>query len=243
VFSRKGWDPNTKELRGNKNLNKGADGKKSKDRKKPFYKRSWFIVIIALVVIGGIASALEDEEEPESTETSAPADLDKEPDEDKKKEQVKGDGEKKKNKSIDQNLKEDNDDVIDADLYDEGMLIVKLDGDASFSENSLVTNRAYEILEIMKEAFADKEVQTVDAVVKVTLTDNKGNESKGDALNIVYSRESFEELNYDNFRELAKVEGWRVYNESDEYLIHPGIYNNLKDKIKENITNGSSKFQ
>ncbi len=149
----------------------------------------------------------------------------------------------KASRPIDEFIKEENDNVTDADLYDEGMLIVKLDADGSFSENTLVKNQAFDILNIMKDAFSNDEVQTVDTVVRVTMTDNKGNESLSDAVNIVYTRESFEELNYDNFVDLARAEEWRIYNESDEYLIHPGIYNALKDRFKDNLIYGGSKYQ
>lgn len=56
---------------------------------------------------------------------------------------------------------------MDADLYDEGMLIIKLEADGSFSENTLVRNQAFDILKIMKDAFSNDEVQTVNAVVRV----------------------------------------------------------------------------
>lgn len=150
--------------------------------------------------------------------------------------------ERKSDLPIDEAIKENNDNITDADLYDEGMLIIKIDADGSFSENTLVTNQAYNILEVMNEAFLDDEVQTVDAVVKVTMIDNKGNESLSDAVNIVYTRESFKKLNYKDFSNLARAEEWRIYNEADEYLINPGIYNNLKNNIKDNLIHGSSKF-
>lgn len=145
--------------------------------------------------------------------------------------------------SIDKFIKEENEDVTDVDLYDEGMLIIKIDADGSFSENTLVTNQAYKILEIMKLAFSDDEVQTIDAVVRVTMADNKGNESFNDAVNIVYTRDNFEELNYDEFNKLARSEEWRIYNESDEYLINPDIYEALKDDLKNNLFDGNSKYR
>lgn len=65
---------------------------------------------------------------------------------------------------------------MDADLYDEVMLVIKLDADSSFSENTLVRNQAFDILKIMKDAFSNDEVQTVNAVVRVTMSDNKVDE-------------------------------------------------------------------
>ncbi len=207
-----------------------------------------YILIITIFVLTGCVTY----EDGEPVQDEAYEERQKEDDKEKEKEENTTDEKKDKdlkntNKeddiSIDKFIKEENEDVTDADLYDEGMLIIKIDADGSFSENTLVTNQAYKILEIMKLAFSDDEVLTVDAVVRVTMADNKGNESLSDAVNVVYTRDSFEELNYDEFSKLARTEEWRVYNESDEYLINPGIYEKLKNEIKNNLTNGSSKFE
>lgn len=144
--------------------------------------------------------------------------------------------------TLESNLKEKNKNIIESNLYDEGMLIIKLNADGTFNENTLVTNQAYNILELMDIAFSNDDVETVDVVVRVTMVDNKGNESTSDAINIVYKRSTFEELNYSNFVETARSEEWRIYNESDEYLINPNIYANLNEDIKDNMVSGNAKF-
>lgn len=131
-------------------------------------------------------------------------------------------------------------DVVDASIKD-GYLTLELDGDGSFGVNTMISNQAMKGLEAMKIAFEDENVVSATAKVTGTLTDTKGNGSKDDIVTINYTRESFDELNYDNFHRLSLGEEWRIYNESDTYLIHIGVYNNLKDKIKDNLAYGPYK--
>lgn len=126
---------------------------------------------------------------------------------------------------------------------DDGYLGVKIDSDGSFSVNTLVSHNALEAFEIMDTAFKDDSVDVVSVTVMVTMVDVKGNENKDDAVNIFYRKDNFEDFDVDNFLKLARAEPWRIYNQANSYHIHPGIYNDLKSSIKDNLEFDSHKAE
>ncbi len=127
--------------------------------------------------------------------------------------------------------------------FEDGYLRLELDGDGSFSVNTMFSYPANDALNAMGIAFKDDQVETVGAIVTGTLMDKKGNESKEDLISIYYNRSNFEEFDFDNFKIMSLSEPWRIYNESDSYFIHPAIYKDLKEKYISNLINGNSKVE
>lgn len=149
----------------------------------------------------------------------------------KEKEKKKAGGKAKR--TITEALEEDNENVDKATLKD-GELTLIGEGKTTFSENTLFLS-VYDMFEAMHEGFKDKNVDVVYVELTTTMIDQKGNESVEPVIKYNYSRKSFEELNYDNFANMAYGQQWRILQEADYYYIHPGIYKNLKDKYKENL--------
>lgn len=110
-----------------------------------------------------------------------------------------------------------------------------------WDENSLF-HTVYDLFEVIPTAFKDDSVNEVQVLIQTPMVDAKRNEAVETAIEYIYTKESFGELNYDKFAEMAYGQQWRILNESDMYIIHPGIYKNLKEKFTENLTNGMSKF-
>ncbi len=146
---------------------------------------------------------------------------------------------KKDERNIAEKLQEDDDNVDEASIED-GVLTLKTEGKTTFSENTLF-HSVYDLFEAMHEGFNDKDINKVEVALTTTMVDAKGNESDDDVITFEYSRESFEELNYDKFSEMAYGQQWRILNESDSYSIHPGIYKNLKDEYTNNLSHGMAK--
>lgn len=160
----------------------------------------------------------------------------KKKDEEKKqkaKEKEKKEKERLANRKIDELLEQDYKDVKEAELY-EGELTIKTEPGILWDENSFM-RVVYEMFEIVKVGFDDKDVDSVLVMIEANMTDQKGNEELKPVVTYRYGREDFEELNYDNFKEMAFIEEWRILNEADSYFIHPGIRLNLKDKYLQNL--------
>lgn len=226
------------------------------ENKKPFYKRWWFILIVVVFIIGMIGNAF-GEEEPEQAKEQQTEKQEKKSDEkenetkkdqkpskksDETAENKQEDDEKSKkdnNKTIAEQLKE-NDKNVDKAILENGVLILEHEAKSLWSENSLFYS-VYDLFETMNEAFKDKSVNGVKVVISTVMVDNKGNESVDPVISYEYSRESFEELNFKNFSNMAYSQQWRILNESDSYFIHPGIYKNLKDEYTNNLIYGNSK--
>ena|SRR5690625_288807 len=149
---------------------------------------------------------------------------------------------KKKNRPLDEKLVEDNSDVHKATLK-EGKLTLTKEVTNFWDETSILKHDVYKLFEVLGEGFNDKEVDQVDIVLTTKMTDQKGNESIEPVVEYEYSREQFEELNYDNFLDLSYSQSWRILNESDAYWIHPGIYKNVKDDYRDNLNHSMTKIK
>lgn len=209
--------------------------------KKPFYKKWWFWAILVVVVFGPIFSAMEDEDQTTEDDKEVQQEENKETDNDKRetendedKKQSDEEKEPKANLTIDKALVEDNDYISEANLTD-GKLTLIADGKTTFSENTLF-HSVYDLFEAMHDGFQDESVSEVYVELMVTMIDSKGNESIEPVIKYNYDRETFEELNYENFTNMAYSEEWRILREANYYYIHPGIYKNLKDKYKDNLS-------
>lgn len=159
----------------------------------------------------------------------------------KDKKEEKKEKPKKDTKNIAEKIQKENDDVDKATIKD-GVLRLESVGKTTFSENTLF-HSVYDLFEATHEGFLDDSVKEVEVILTTTMVDQKGNESEEPVINYTYTRESFEELNYDKFSNMAFGQQWRVLNESDAYFIHPGIYINLKDKYTDNLSHGKSKVR
>ncbi|MEI3611616.1 hypothetical protein [Pseudogracilibacillus sp. SO30301A] len=194
-------------------------------------------MIIGSWIVGGEGSTSEDKEKVETVDKQVEAEKkekdDKKEEKTKKEEKKKAEEERKSNRTVDEAIEEDNDNVDKATLKD-GTLTLVGEGKTTFSENTLFMS-VYDMFEAMHEGFKDENVKEVYIELTTTMVDQKGNESVEPVIKYNYSRESFEELNYDNFSDMAYSEEWRILTEADYYYIHPGIYKNLKDKYTDHV--------
>lgn len=215
----------------------------SKERvKKPFYKKWWFWAILVVVILGPIFSSMEEDEKEAKDEKEKVQQEDnketkndiKDTENEEDKSQDGEESEPKADLTIDKALVEDNDYISEAKLTD-GKLTLIAEGKTTFSENTLF-HSVYDLFEAMHDGFQDESVSEVYIELMTTMIDSKGNESIEPVIKYNYDREAFEELNYENFTNMAYSEEWRILREANYYYIHPGIYKNLKDKYKENLS-------
>lgn len=186
--------------------------------------------------------AEEKEEADKKKEEESKAAAKKEKEEDEKAEKEKKKKEKEKNRPLDEKIVEDNSDVDEAAL-EEGKLTLTKEITSYWDETSILKHDVYKLFEILGEGFNDKKIDQVDIVLTTKMTDQKGNESINPVVEYEYSREQFEELNYDNFLDLSYSQSWRILNESDAYWIHPGIYKNVKDDYRDNLNHSMTKIK
>jgi len=210
--------------------------------KKPFYKRWWFFLIIAIIILGRVGIMLgSDDEKDNSNEESQDVITHENNADDVKKDESKEE-KKREDRTINEKLEEDERDVDKARLED-GLLRLEKNVTSFWDETSILKQDVLKMFEILPEAFEDDEVDRVRVVFNIEMIDQKGNKEVEPAIYFEYSRAHFEELAYDDFLWMATSETWRILNESTSYEIHPGIYQNVKDDYKNNLSSGISKIE
>src|SRR5690625_2796289 len=160
----------------------------------------------------------EDDKEVQQEENKETDNDKRETENDEDKKQSDEEKEPKANLTIDKALVEDNDYISEANLTD-GKLTLIADGKTTFSENTLFYS-VYDLFEAMHEGFQDENVNEVYVELMVTMIDSKGNESIEPVIKYNYDRETFEELNYENFTNMAYSEEWRILREANYYYIY-----------------------
>ena len=206
------------------------------EEKRPFYKKWWFILIALLLffaAIGGILDSLGVQTEKEK-ETIAK--------QEEKEKAKKEEEERIANRTIDEILEEDEKDVDRAE-FDDGVLTIEKDVTTFLDETSIFKIDVLKMFEILPKAFEDENVDRVNVVLNMKMTDNKGKSEMEPVIFYEYSREDFEELDYDNFLWMATSETWRIFNESTSYEIYGTIYKNVDEDYKNKLINGISKIE
>lgn len=201
----------------------------AKKKKKPLYKRWWFITIVAILVIGIFGS--DNEDKPKDAEKD-PMEQSENKEDRKKNEENKEETEKEEEKSTEDLLEEKG--LVDSIDFYEGELTITYEPDTMWSENSLM-GVVNDMLDNLPIAFKDDKVDSVVNGISVAMIDNKGNEEVKQVITYRYTREEYEELNYDKFKEMSMGEEWRILNEANSYFIHPSIRSKLKDKYTDNL--------
>src|SRR5699024_5356811 len=143
--------------------------------------------------------------------------------------------EKKDNRPVEEAVVEDFGDVTDADLVD-GELTIDFEPGTMWNEDSMI-KKAANYLEVVKAVFDfDDDIDSTLIQMNVEMVDEKGNEDMRSVINYRYPREDFNELNYDKFTTLALGEPYRVLQQAESYYIHPGIFTELSDEYKHELT-------
>src|SRR5699024_5641679 len=132
---------------------------------------------------------------------------------------------------------------VDKAKLKNNILTLKKEPSSTSSENTLVKNNVFTMFEDVNKGFNDKNVNEIKVIIEAVMIDEKGNEEVVSAVEYEYDRSTFEELNYDNFIRLAVSESWRILNESDAYLIYPGIYKALKQEYKQGLKDNGMKIR
>jgi len=209
--------------------------------KKPFYKRPITyilggagclgLIIISFVLFVGLLFAIPTEDTEQAVEDEPKEEQEEK--EDDKKESEKDD---KQNDNPEKETKEATDDSIyEYTSFFEGEQTIEVNPGMVWSENSYF-NTVYDSLDEVKKTFEENdEAESVMIMINAEMIDNKGNEELKPIITYRYTRETFDELNYDNFKDLALGEEWRILNEADAYFINPSLKDKVKDKYKDNL--------
>lgn len=129
----------------------------------------------------------------------------------------------------------DNVEIIDLGEVGGNTLQMSKNEDLAWSENSFM-KLARQMFDNLEVAFADESIDSVQVYAQTEFNDATGKTKTQNAFSYTYSREDFEELELDNFITMSYGEEWRIFQQSDNYSVHPAIYQGLKDKYKENLS-------
>lgn len=192
-------------------------------QKQPFYKKKWFIVIAALIVIGAIfgPKGKDKKDAPEPTKV--------EEKQEEKKEEVKEDEFAITDDMTDEQKVEN---ILKSEIgkgYESYEVSKKDDG----SIGQITVNSYYEILSTKKELMMSQNSKVTKVLKKLKknninyeyyvqniytdFTDEYGNEKKDEVMHIYIPREEADKINFDNFNED------NIKEISDEYYIHPSF--------------------
>src|SRR5699024_2170207 len=129
----------------------------------------------------------------------------------------------------------DNVEIVDLGEVGGNTLQMSKNEDLAWSENSFM-KLARQMFDNLEVAFADESIDSVQVYAQTEFNDATGKTKTQNAFSYTYSREDFEELELDNFITMSYGEEWRIFQQSDNYSVHPAIYQGLKDKYKENLS-------
>ncbi|EEI82776.1 hypothetical protein [Anaerococcus tetradius] len=209
--------------------------KNSNVEKKPIYKRKWFIVIAALIVIGAIFGP----KDKDKKNNSQPAKVEEKQEEVKKEEPKKEEKEEKKEEY-----------AITSDMTDEQKIenILKRVGGEQFESQKIDKSEDGSIRQVTLNTYVDpntvwdinsaikqQNIKTINALKLMkennikfnyfvlnatsTFTDKYGKDSKSEMMHIYISQEEADKINFEKFQEenLKEI--------SDEYYVHPSANN------------------
>ena len=197
--------------------------------KKPFYKKWWFILIVAIIVIGAIGNAVEGDEK-KSSEDKSKQEVSAQPKE-KSEEPAKEDVKKEEapktpveratafiNKEFKDKTNTDKARIVSIGESNDAFEIV-LNGDDNFTTNMMRTGMLSKSADVFEEVSKYEDVTTKDLSIgwMMTLVDQYGNENEQRVLNIRLSKETLAKINWDNFN----YDNFE--NIAETYFIHPAL--------------------
>lgn len=203
-------------------------------KKKPFYTRWWFIVFVALFIIGVLSDPDKDDAKPASKDVvaSEKADTADKKAEDKKEADPKKEEPKKEEpkkevvkeepktpKTVASKMAADSFEKVVSVNYnsENGRVYIKAVGKDNFTTNMILTGMKMDMISILRELKTFKEVSNVEFNILMPLVDAYGNESDDTVVSVEVSRETLEKINFDNFLmdNLEKV--------ADHWWVHPAM--------------------
>lgn len=200
-------------------------------------KLSFLVIVMFLLLLSACGEVSETTGDTEEQKDVAKKTENEEVEEGKKEKPEK---EKKEKKKEPLEQIKDKKYVKSVELEDDNTVDVEIDATGALTVN-FIYDKAVDILEDMHTAFKDDKVTGYYAMVYMDMVDNKGNEMEEEGFNMYYSREDFEALNYEKFSNMSYSEPWRIFNESTSYLIHPVLFNEVKDEYRDNLIKGNNK--
>ncbi len=202
------------------------------EKKKMSKKKKWLIGIGVVLVIGFIGGMGDDEEEPTVAEISEEdqAEIDRRQKEHDEKEAAKKEEEEKKaqeekeaeeqaaaeEEETEQAEEEETEEVKFKHEVIDGVDVYTDFNNITISPNNYMSNFSIEMTDLLNEVHQD----LTNGVVfrnATTLTDGYGNEEKKIVVNVWYSQETVERINYDNWPVLI---GEDLYSTADGVIIH-----------------------
>lgn len=78
-------------------------------------------------------------------------------------------------------------------------------------------------------------VERVEVVGYTEFTDAKGNTKRERAITMTWNKDTVKDTTYENFKSIATLKPENIYNFSEAYNIHLGLYKDIKDETKNKI--------
>jgi len=115
------------------------------------------------------------------------------------------------------------------------------DSDGSFlDEKSLIEiDTTEDVTKVMPILFANPNVNEVTLTRVIQYTNGYGKTSMGPAVNITMSRDTYNKINWIQWKDTPNMYYQDIYNDADSYYIDPVIYDKLPSDVVLDQSKGS----
>lgn len=133
-------------------------------------------------------------------------------------------------------IKSTNKDIGEVNIEGDKVTVIFKEDMAIWDEKSLVKDMSIDGVDIFKKAFENTKVNTVEIIVRTAFTDSYGKEEVQDAINITWTRETSDKVDYGNYKNVLYSDYTKLYMISDGFTIHPVIWKELDQNDKDNMS-------
>lgn len=202
--------------------------------KKPIFKKWWFWVICVVVVIGIVGAIASGGKEPNVDTNSNPSSQIASITSDsanKDTEEFDWVTSEVTKETVEQALEKKRIEKVHIEPSDTPQKNIQITVDISSHSGDLAMRGLFKYLnEYSAILFENPNVTQVMVRGQIKLMDDKGNESSNDATNVVWTRETAESINHDNYNDIAMGSQYPTcFETADEYFIHQTIFKKMSE--------------
>ena len=130
---------------------------------------------------------------------------------------------------------------VSSDVNGGNITITSSDSDGSFlDEKSLVEiDTTEDVTKVMPILFANPNVNEVTLTRDIQYTNGYGKTSMGPAVTVTMSRDTYNKINWSQWKDTPNMYYQDIYNDADSYYIDPVIYDKLPSDVVLDQSKGS----
>lgn len=124
---------------------------------------------------------------------------------------------------------------IESTKFEDGTITMSYKKDSVLTEKSAVSSFAIDSSKVMTEISKNPNIKKMKFELPVTFMDDNANENVKNALEAEITKETYDQLNYEKWKDLVLLDYTKFYNKADSYWIHPSFLNKLNEEDRVNL--------